>query len=152
MPSMLAALGRPMPSGRRWSLKWMRVPSASRFSIRNNCCSSARSKMFAAVTITGDQLAEEVYPSVVFFQDTYNLNIERVYVAGFAGSRRGGARAQKSIGGASRGTGTSVADRFDDRHRSALENGGRGGSADFVIDFGSCEHQFCEGRKLRTVS
>jgi type IV pilus assembly protein PilM len=34
------------------------------------------------VTITGDQLAEEVYPSVVFFQDTYNLNIERVYVAG----------------------------------------------------------------------
>jgi type IV pilus assembly protein PilM len=34
------------------------------------------------VTITGDQLAEEVYPSVVFFQDTYNLNIARVYVAG----------------------------------------------------------------------
>ncbi len=34
------------------------------------------------VTITGDQLAEEVYPSVVFFQDTYSLNIERVYLAG----------------------------------------------------------------------
>jgi type IV pilus assembly protein PilM len=34
------------------------------------------------ITITGDQLAEDVYPSVVFFQDTYNLNIERVYVAG----------------------------------------------------------------------
>lgn len=34
------------------------------------------------VTITGDQLAEDVYPSVVFFQDTYNLNIERIYVAG----------------------------------------------------------------------
>jgi len=34
------------------------------------------------VSITGDQLAEEVYPSVVFFQDTYNLNIERMYVAG----------------------------------------------------------------------
>ncbi|MFZ3262704.1 MAG: hypothetical protein WA172_01770 [Terriglobales bacterium] len=34
------------------------------------------------VTITGEQLAEEVYPSVVFFQDTYSLNIERVYVAG----------------------------------------------------------------------
>lgn len=34
------------------------------------------------VTITGDQLAEEVYPSVVFFQDTYNLNIERIYVSG----------------------------------------------------------------------
>src|SRR5271169_252707 len=34
------------------------------------------------VTITGEQLAEEVYPSVVFFQDTYHLNIERIYLAG----------------------------------------------------------------------
>lgn len=34
------------------------------------------------VTISGEQLAEEVYPSVVFFQDTYSLNIERIYVAG----------------------------------------------------------------------
>ncbi len=34
------------------------------------------------VTITGEQLAEEVYPSVVFFQDTYHLNIDRIYVAG----------------------------------------------------------------------
>ena len=34
------------------------------------------------VTITGEQLAEEVYPSVVFFQDTYHLNIEQIYVAG----------------------------------------------------------------------
>ncbi len=28
------------------------------------------------VTISGEQLAEEVYPSVVFFQDTYQLNID----------------------------------------------------------------------------
>jgi type IV pilus assembly protein PilM len=34
------------------------------------------------VTITGEQLAEEVYPSIVFFQDTYHLNIDRIYVAG----------------------------------------------------------------------
>lgn len=33
-------------------------------------------------TITGEQLAEEVYPSIVFFQDTYSLNIERIFVAG----------------------------------------------------------------------
>ena len=50
------------------------------------------------VTITGDQLAEEVYPSVVFFQDTYSLNIERVYVAGMPES--GGAAALKSQTGA----------------------------------------------------
>jgi type IV pilus assembly protein PilM len=41
------------------------------------------------VTISGEQLAEEVYPSVVFFQDTYRLNIERIYVAGL--SEAGGA-------------------------------------------------------------
>ena len=27
-------------------------------------------------------MAEEVYPSVVFFQDTYKLNIEKIFVAG----------------------------------------------------------------------
>src|SRR2546425_1005120 len=41
------------------------------------------------VTITGEQLTEEVYPSVVFFQDTYHLNIERIYVSGL--SESGGA-------------------------------------------------------------
>jgi type IV pilus assembly protein PilM len=51
------------------------------------------------VTITGDQLAEEVYPSVVFFQDTYNLNIERIYIAGLAESG-GAAPALKSQTGA----------------------------------------------------
>jgi len=34
------------------------------------------------ITISGEQLAEEVYPSVVFFQDTYKMNIDRIYVAG----------------------------------------------------------------------
>jgi type IV pilus assembly protein PilM len=34
------------------------------------------------VTITGEQLAEEVYPSIVFFQDTYHLNIGQIFVAG----------------------------------------------------------------------
>ncbi len=51
------------------------------------------------ITITGDQLAEEVYPSVVFFQDTYHLNIERVYVAGLPESG-GAAPALKHQSGA----------------------------------------------------
>jgi type IV pilus assembly protein PilM len=34
------------------------------------------------VAITGEQLAEEIYPSVVFFQDTYQLNISRILIAG----------------------------------------------------------------------
>ena len=36
------------------------------------------------VTISGDQLAEDIYPSVVFFQDTYNTNIEQIFVAGIS--------------------------------------------------------------------
>jgi len=36
------------------------------------------------VTISGEQLAEEIYPSIVFFQDTYHLNPERIFVAGLA--------------------------------------------------------------------
>jgi len=34
------------------------------------------------VTISGEQLAEDVYPSVVFFQDTYSTNIDQICVAG----------------------------------------------------------------------
>lgn len=51
------------------------------------------------VTISGEQLAEEVYPSIVFFQDTYNLNIDRIYVAGLPESG-GAAPALKSQTGA----------------------------------------------------
>jgi len=36
------------------------------------------------ITITGEQLAEEVYPSVVFFQDTYNTSIQEIFVAGIS--------------------------------------------------------------------
>ncbi|MGE5206806.1 MAG: type IV pilus biogenesis protein PilM [Chlamydiota bacterium] len=38
------------------------------------------------LSITGEQLAEDVYPSVVFFQDTYKLDVERVFVAGLPDS------------------------------------------------------------------
>ncbi len=36
------------------------------------------------VTISGEQLAEDVYPSVVFFQDTYGTNIEQIFVSGIS--------------------------------------------------------------------
>lgn len=51
------------------------------------------------VTINGEQLAEEVYPSIVFFQDTYHLNIEQIYVAGLPESG-GAAPALKAATGA----------------------------------------------------
>ena len=37
--------------------------------------------------ITGEKLAEDVYPSVVFFQDTYNLNIDQIFVSGLPQAR-----------------------------------------------------------------
>lgn len=36
------------------------------------------------VTISGEQLAEDIYPSVVFFQDTYNTNVEQIFVSGIS--------------------------------------------------------------------
>lgn len=38
------------------------------------------------LAISGEQLADEVYPSIVFFQDTYHLNIEQIFVAGLSDS------------------------------------------------------------------
>jgi type IV pilus assembly protein PilM len=36
------------------------------------------------MTVSGDQLAEDVYPSVVFFQDTYSTSIQQIFVAGIS--------------------------------------------------------------------
>lgn len=36
------------------------------------------------VTISGEQLAEDVYPSLVFFQDTYSTSIEQIFVSGIS--------------------------------------------------------------------
>jgi len=66
------------------------------------------------VTVTGEQLAEEVYPSVVFFQDTYHTNIERIYVAGLPESggaapalrAQTGADVRELVGSSQLGTGS----------------------------------------------
>jgi hypothetical protein len=49
-------------------------------------------------SITGEQLAEEVYPSVVFFQDTYHLNIDQVYVSGLPESDGAASALQSQTG------------------------------------------------------
>lgn len=84
LPSMLAALGA--AEGRRPTLVVKVDSRTTSIAILNDdhvelfrTLENAR-----GVTVTGDQLAEEVYPSVVFFQDTYRLNIEKIYVAGVA--------------------------------------------------------------------
>ena len=82
MPSMLAALGAadaPKPSlvikvdARTTSIAILDRDQLLLFRTLENT---------RGVTITGEQLAEEVYPSVVFFQDTYQMNIGQIFVAG----------------------------------------------------------------------
>jgi type IV pilus assembly protein PilM len=89
LPSMLAALGA--AEGKKPTLVIKVDAHTTSIAILNEdqlqlfrTLENAR-----GVTISGEQLAEEVYPSVVFFQDTYHLNIERIYVAGL--SEAGGA-------------------------------------------------------------
>jgi type IV pilus assembly protein PilM len=96
LPSMLAALGA--ADGRRPTLVVKVDAHTTSIAILNE----DQLQLFRTlenprgVTITGEQLAEEVYPSVVFFQDTYHLNIERIYVAGMpeSGATSAALRAQ----------------------------------------------------------
>jgi type IV pilus assembly protein PilM len=96
LPSMLAALGaaeaqRPTlvvkVDARTTSIAILNADQLQLFRTLENT---------RGVTITGEQLAEEVYPSVVFFQDTYHLNIEKIFVAGISdtGSAAPALRAQ----------------------------------------------------------
>jgi type IV pilus assembly protein PilM len=96
MPSMMAALGAAAGESptlvvkvdaRTTSIAILNAQQLQLFRTLENA---------RGVTITGEQLAEEVYPSVVFFQDTYHLNIEKIFVAGIAdiGSAAPALRAQ----------------------------------------------------------
>jgi len=84
LPSMLAALGA--AAGQRPTLVVKVDARTTSIAILN----ADQLQLFRTlentrgVTITGEQLAEEVYPSVVFFQDTYHLNIEKIFVAGLS--------------------------------------------------------------------
>jgi len=82
MPSMLAALGAanaPQPSlvikvdARTTSIAILDGQELLVFRTLENP---------RGVNVTGEQLAEEIYPSVVLFQDTYQLNIAQIFVAG----------------------------------------------------------------------
>lgn len=82
MPSMLAALGA-ADAGRPTLVVKVDTRTTSIAILNHNQMLLFRNlENSRGSAITGEQLAEEVYPSVVFFQDTYQLNIERIFVAG----------------------------------------------------------------------
>src|SRR5437868_6809495 len=89
LPSMLAALGAADTTGPTLVIKVDARTTRIATLDKQELLLFRTLENTRGVTITGEQLAEEVYPSVVFFQDTYHLNIDKIFVAGLAG--RGGA-------------------------------------------------------------
>lgn len=82
LPSMLAALGAADADAPTLVLKVDARTTSLAILDKGQLLLFRTLENTRGVTITGEQLAEEVYPSVVFFQDTYHTNIERIYVAG----------------------------------------------------------------------
>jgi|SRR5438270_5661607 len=98
MPSMLAALGA-ADAGRPTLVVKVDGRTTSIAILDNQQILLLRTLENArGVAITGEQLAEEVYPSIVFFQDTYHLNIEKILVSGLPDSS-GAAQALRAATG-----------------------------------------------------
>ena len=84
MPSMLAALGAADADRPTLVVKVDARTTSIAILDKNQLLLFRTLENPRGVTISGEQLAEEVYPSVVFFQDTYHLNIEHIFVAGLS--------------------------------------------------------------------
>lgn len=84
MPSMLAALGMAEAGGPTLVVKVDARTTSIAIMDKQQLLLFRTLENTRGVTITGEQLAEEVYPSVVFFQDTYRMNIDRIFVTGIS--------------------------------------------------------------------
>ena len=82
LPSMLAALGAVDAARPTLVVKVDPLTTSIAILERQQLLLFRTLENARGLSITGEQLAEDVYPSVVFFQDTYKLDVERVYVAG----------------------------------------------------------------------
>jgi type IV pilus assembly protein PilM len=82
MPSMLAAIGAAVADEPTLVIKVDARTASIAILDKEQLLLFRTLENARGVTITGEQLAEEVYPSVVFFQDTYHLNIAQIFVAG----------------------------------------------------------------------
>lgn len=84
LPSMLAALGAADAQRPTLVVKVDADTTSVAILDKNQLLLFRTLENAKGVTMNGEQLAEEVYPSIVFFQDTYNLNLERILVSGVA--------------------------------------------------------------------
>jgi type IV pilus assembly protein PilM len=86
LPSMLAALGATAAEKPTMVVKVDAQTTSIAILERQQLLLFRTLENARGVAITGEQLAEEVYPSIVFFQDTYHLNLEQIFVAGLSNS------------------------------------------------------------------
>jgi len=84
LPSMLAALGAANAERPTLVVKVDARTTSIAILDKNQLLLFRTLENPRGAAISGEQLAEEVYPSVVFFQDTYHLNIEHIFVAGLS--------------------------------------------------------------------
>jgi type IV pilus assembly protein PilM len=84
MPSMLAALGAAGSQGPTLVVKVDTRTTSIAILDKQQLLLFRTLENSRGVTVTGEQLAEDIYPSVVFFQDTYSMNIDHIYVAGIS--------------------------------------------------------------------
>ncbi|MBA3912268.1 MAG: hypothetical protein H0X25_00070 [Acidobacteriales bacterium] len=82
MPSMLAALGAAQEDAPTLVVKLDARTTSIAILNKQQLLLFRTLENALGTEITGEQLAEEVYPSVVFFQDTYSLNIDHIFVSG----------------------------------------------------------------------
>ena len=82
LPSMLGALGAARTTGPALVLKVDARTISIAILDQQQILLFRTLENAGGTTISGEKLAEEVYPSVVFFQDTYHLSIDRIFVAG----------------------------------------------------------------------
>ncbi|HEY7617853.1 MAG TPA: hypothetical protein VH744_13690 [Terriglobales bacterium] len=90
MPSMLAALGAAEAERPTLVVKVDDLTTSIAILDQNQVLLFRTLENTRGVALTGEKLAEEVYPSVVFFQDTYHLNIARIFVAGLPATGEAG--------------------------------------------------------------
>jgi type IV pilus assembly protein PilM len=84
MPSMLAALGGASADRATLVVKVDARTTSIAILDQGHLLLFRTLENTRGVAISGEQLAEDVYPSVVFFQDTYNTSIEEIFVAGIS--------------------------------------------------------------------
>jgi type IV pilus assembly protein PilM len=98
VPSILAALGQVDASAPTLIIKVDATSTGVAIVNRDQLLLVRTIENPAGARVTGEQLAEDVFPSVVFFQDTYGTKLQRVLVGGLASPEAFGAALQEQTG------------------------------------------------------